>query len=216
LARRKRTAQEPGRPAFFLGKERQHGEPDKNLRRATRLRTHELPAERQRTSVRIEVGEWQGETGAILDHTGQTDEAIIHLRKVVEGKPDAADARRNLGHALADKGDLQAASVQLEEALRLSGGRDPLTLHLLGRVYADLGRFPEAVRAQREETGYLCWRRRVRDKPNAPRSATMAPIGARSAGAPIEQEQPDELAAGSVLVPPLPLAPPPTVVDLPP
>jgi len=28
----------------LLGKERQHGEPDKNLRRATCLRTHELPA----------------------------------------------------------------------------------------------------------------------------------------------------------------------------
>src|SRR5450759_6005796 len=65
LARRKRTTQEPGRPAFLLGRNRQHGEPDKNLRRATRLRTHELPAERQRTSVCVEVGEWQGETGAI-------------------------------------------------------------------------------------------------------------------------------------------------------
>jgi len=65
LARKKRTAQEPGRPAFLLERNRQHGEPDKNLRRATRMRTHELPAEGQRTSVRAEVGEWQGETGAV-------------------------------------------------------------------------------------------------------------------------------------------------------
>jgi len=66
LARRKRTARNLGGPTFLLGKERQHGEPDKNLRRATCLRTHELPAERQRTSVRVEVGERQGETGAIF------------------------------------------------------------------------------------------------------------------------------------------------------
>jgi predicted Zn-dependent protease len=40
--------------------------------------------------------------------------------------------------------------VQLEEAVKLSGGRDPLTLHLLGRVYADLGRAPQAVEAERQ------------------------------------------------------------------
>ena len=64
FARRMKTAQEPGRPAFLLGEDWQHGEPEKNLRRATRQRTHELPAERQRTSARAEVGERQGETGA--------------------------------------------------------------------------------------------------------------------------------------------------------
>jgi Flp pilus assembly protein TadD len=88
--------------------------------------------------------------GMMLVRIGQTDEAIVHLKRVVEAMPDAADAHRNLGQALADKGAFQAASVQLEQAVKLSGGRDPLTLYLLGRVYADLSRFPEAVRAQRE------------------------------------------------------------------
>jgi Flp pilus assembly protein TadD len=88
--------------------------------------------------------------GTMLARTGQADKAVVHLRKVVEGSPDAADARRNLGHALAEKGDFQAARVQLEKADQLSGGQDPLTLHLLGKVYADLGRVSQAVRAERE------------------------------------------------------------------
>jgi len=88
--------------------------------------------------------------GLVLARAGQTDKAIFHLKKAVEAKPDAADARRNLGHALANKGRFLEASVELEEAARLSGGKDPLTLHLLGRVYADLGRLPEAVQTERQ------------------------------------------------------------------
>lgn len=88
--------------------------------------------------------------GLILARTGQTDEAILHLEKAVEGRPQAADSRMNLGHALAEKGRFQEASIQLEESVRLSGGRNPLALHLLGRVYADLGRVPDAVRVERQ------------------------------------------------------------------
>ncbi len=88
--------------------------------------------------------------GKVLARSGQTDEAIDHLKKVVELTPDAADARRDLGHALADKGSLQEASVELAEAVRLSGGRDPLTLHLLSRVYADLGNLPAAIQTDRQ------------------------------------------------------------------
>jgi Flp pilus assembly protein TadD len=76
------------------------------------------------------------------------------LKKLIEATPDGADVRRDLGHALADKGSFQQASVQLEEANRLSGGRDPLTLHLLGRVYADLGRFAEAAKTQRQALAF--------------------------------------------------------------
>jgi Tfp pilus assembly protein PilF len=88
--------------------------------------------------------------GLMLARTGQTDEAIFHLEKAVEGGPEAADARMNLGHALAEKRRFQEASIQLEESVRLSGGRNPLALHLLGRVYADLGRAPDAVRVERQ------------------------------------------------------------------
>jgi hypothetical protein len=37
----------------------------------------------------------------------------------------------------------------LEKSDKLANGRDCLTLHLLGKVYADLGRIPEAVVAER-------------------------------------------------------------------
>jgi Flp pilus assembly protein TadD len=88
--------------------------------------------------------------GLVLARAGQTDKAIFHLKKVVEAKPDAADARMNLGHALADKRHFQEARVQLEEAVKLSGGRNPLALYFLGRVYADLGRSPEALQTERQ------------------------------------------------------------------
>jgi Flp pilus assembly protein TadD len=90
----------------------------------------------------------------ILARTRQTDKAIVHLNKLVEATPDGADVRRDLGHALAEKGNFREARAQLEEANRLSGGRDPLTLHLLGRVYADLGRFADAVQTQRQALAF--------------------------------------------------------------
>ena len=90
----------------------------------------------------------------ILARTGQGDKAIVQLKKLVEVKPDAADVRRDLGYALVDKGNFQQASLQLEEANRLLGGRDALTLHLLGRVYADLGRLADALSAQRQALAF--------------------------------------------------------------
>jgi Flp pilus assembly protein TadD len=88
--------------------------------------------------------------GAVLAGTGQTDQAISHLQKAVESKPDSADVHMNLGHALADKGRHQEAIGHLQEAARLSGGRNPAVLDLLGRVYAEVGRFPEAAQAERQ------------------------------------------------------------------
>jgi Flp pilus assembly protein TadD len=87
--------------------------------------------------------------GMMLARTGQPEKAVVHLEKVVEAKPEDPEARRNLGHALAEKEDFEEARVQLEKADRLSGGKDPLTLHLLGRVYSDLGRFSDSVAAER-------------------------------------------------------------------
>jgi len=91
-----------------------------------------------------------GNLGMIFVRTGQKDKAIAHLRKVVEVKPDSADARRNLGHELADNGSLKEALVELAAAVSLSGGKDPLALHLVARVNADLGSFSEAVQADRQ------------------------------------------------------------------
>jgi Flp pilus assembly protein TadD len=82
--------------------------------------------------------------GMLLAKAGQPERAIVHLKKLVAAKPDSAEAHRDLGHALADVRDFHEAGRQLEEAVKLSGGRDPFALHLLGRVYVDLGRLPEA------------------------------------------------------------------------
>jgi tetratricopeptide (TPR) repeat protein len=83
--------------------------------------------------------------GMLLARARQNDKAILHLSKVVQATPDAADARRNLGHVLAEQGKFQEARGHLEEADRLSKGRDALALVLLSRVYTDLGRTAEAA-----------------------------------------------------------------------
>jgi Flp pilus assembly protein TadD len=88
--------------------------------------------------------------GMMLARTGQSKKAIAPLKKVVELKPEDAEARRNLGHALAENGSFREAAVQLEKAHKLAGDQDCLTLHLLGKVYADLGRIPEALSAERQ------------------------------------------------------------------
>ncbi len=87
--------------------------------------------------------------GRVLVRAGRADEALVHMSRVVELTPDAAEAHRNLGHALAEQGNFAEASAQLAEAIRLSDGEDALALHLLGRVYADLGRRSEAVQTER-------------------------------------------------------------------
>jgi len=46
---------------------------------------------------------------------------------------------------MAERGDLQHASKHLELAVRFSYEKDPLAMYLLGRVYADLGKFKRAV-----------------------------------------------------------------------
>jgi Flp pilus assembly protein TadD len=84
--------------------------------------------------------------GVLLARTGQTDKALFHLKKLAEANPDSPEAHRNLGHALAEKGDLNEACQQLEDAARLAQRRDVLGLYLLGSVYADLRRLPEAER----------------------------------------------------------------------
>ncbi len=88
--------------------------------------------------------------GRVLVRTGRADEAIALMRRVVELTPEAPDAHRDLGHALAERGNFEEASGHLTDAIRLSDGQDPLALHLLGRVYADLGRRAEALQTERQ------------------------------------------------------------------
>ncbi len=88
--------------------------------------------------------------GALLAQLGRIDEAIPHLQEAIARAPGAADAYKNLGLALALKGRFEEATPYLEQVVNVSGDRDPAVLDLLGRGYAALGRFPEAVQIERQ------------------------------------------------------------------
>ncbi|MBN1600438.1 MAG: tetratricopeptide repeat protein [Chitinispirillaceae bacterium] len=88
--------------------------------------------------------------GTLLAGSGHTNDAIVHLKKAAEVMPDNSEIRRNLGHALAEKQNFQDALIHLEIAVRTSNEKDPLALFLLGRVYTDLNRIPEALQVERK------------------------------------------------------------------
>ena len=88
--------------------------------------------------------------GVVEARANRIDEAIRHFEKAIACKPDpvhARQARLNLGLALATAQTWAEAIPHFLEADKLSGGRDPVVLDLLGSVYAELGRFEEAIKA---------------------------------------------------------------------
>lgn len=87
--------------------------------------------------------------GAALAQQGRLDQAIPYLKKAVEYQPESANVCKNLGLALAASGKPAEAIRYLEEAVKLSGGLEIQMLDLLGRVYAEVGRLPEAVETLR-------------------------------------------------------------------
>jgi Flp pilus assembly protein TadD len=88
--------------------------------------------------------------GGVLAQKGRTDEAIPHLLKAVEQRPQDLPARTNLVLALAMVGRAQEAIPHAQQAVALSGGQNPLVLDLLGRLYAQAGRFSEAIETTRQ------------------------------------------------------------------
>ena len=87
--------------------------------------------------------------GAVLAQKGRADEAIPHLRKAVELSPQNPGALANLCLALSVAGRPLEAIPHAEQAVALSKGQNPLVLDLLGRLYAQTGRFPEAIETTR-------------------------------------------------------------------
>jgi len=57
--------------------------------------------------------------GTALLQAGQLEDAVPHLARAVEYRPNFAEARRNYGSALAVSGDVAGAAEQLREALQL-------------------------------------------------------------------------------------------------
>ncbi len=87
--------------------------------------------------------------GSVLAREGRTNDAIPHLLAAVEHSPQNPIARTNLCLALLMAGRASEAIPHAEQAVTLSSGQDPLILDLLGRLYAQTGRLPEAIEATR-------------------------------------------------------------------
>jgi tetratricopeptide (TPR) repeat protein len=104
---------------------------------------------RQALALKPDFAEAHTGLGGVLARKGRTDEAVPHLLKAVEYSPQDVTTRVNLGLALSMAGRAQEATPHVEQAVLLSGGRNPLILDLLGRLYAQTGRLPEAIETTR-------------------------------------------------------------------
>ena len=87
---------------------------------------------------------------ALSKDPGRQREAIAEYEAALRIRPDSAEARNNLGIALAQTGDAADALAQYEEALRLKPN-DSEAHYNLGNALRRAGRLPDAI-AQYEET----------------------------------------------------------------
>ena len=92
----------------------------------------------------------QNNLGAALARAGELDEAIPHMATAVDLAPQSAGNRYNYGRVLAAKGRFADAAAQFEQAANLTGMREPAILDILAAMYAETGRYPEAVATARK------------------------------------------------------------------
>lgn len=93
--------------------------------------------------------------GALYSTRGRLADALGQWRHLLKLQPGHVSALNSLARVLATAPDASlrngAEAVALaERAARLSGGRDPILLDTLAAAYAETGRFPEAVKTQRQ------------------------------------------------------------------
>jgi serine/threonine protein kinase/Flp pilus assembly protein TadD len=101
--------------------------------------------------------------GCSLSNLGLHEEAIGCFLKALQlTPPNLADVRCNLGITYQRQGNLDAAIVELKEALRLDPN-DANAHHALGAIYADqgkidaaIGEYKEALRLDPNDTGMHC------------------------------------------------------------
>jgi tetratricopeptide (TPR) repeat protein len=105
---------------------------------------------RKALALKPDFAEAQSGLGGVLAQKGKVDEAIPHLLKAVELDPQNPMARTNLCLALSMVGRAQEAVPHAEQAVTLTNGQNPLVLDLLGRLYAQAGRLPEAIATTRQ------------------------------------------------------------------
>ena len=101
-------------------------------------------------AIKPDLAEAQAGLGGVLAQEGRLDEAIPHLQKGVELLPQNPGALANLCLALSLAGRPQEAIPHAQEAVALSNGQNPLLLDLLGRLYGQAGRLPEAIETTRQ------------------------------------------------------------------
>jgi len=92
----------------------------------------------------------QNNLGAALARAGALDEAVEHMAKAVEMAPQAVDYRYNFGRVLAAKGRFADAAAQFEQAAKLTEMREPAILDILAAMYAETGRYQDAVATARK------------------------------------------------------------------
>jgi Flp pilus assembly protein TadD len=88
--------------------------------------------------------------GGVLIQRGMAAQAIAHLEQAILSDPKQADAHNNLGIALAMTGRLAEAIPHVEQAVELAEAKDPTMLDLLAGMYAEAGRYPEAIKVTRQ------------------------------------------------------------------
>lgn len=91
----------------------------------------------------------------VLASLSQFREAALQYREALRLRPNFVEACNNLALLLAScpeasVRDGKAAMALAQQAMQLSGGKEPVILDTLAAAYAEAGRFPEAVQTAKE------------------------------------------------------------------
>jgi tetratricopeptide (TPR) repeat protein len=114
-------------------------------------RTDEAIADWEKT-LQIQPNDADAHTGLgnALLRKGRAKEAVAHYNQAMALAPKDAHCRSNMAWVLATASDASirdgAKAIKLaQEAVSLSGGREPLFLRALAAAYAETGRFSDAI-----------------------------------------------------------------------
>jgi len=109
------------------------------------------------TSLQLRPNDADAHTclGNALLRRGSLDQAIAHYQIAVALDPQDPHSRNNLGWILATSSDARVrdggkAIDFAQQAVVVSGGREPQFLRTLAAAYAESGRFPEAIAAAQQ------------------------------------------------------------------